>query len=78
MRGTALFCGCRVLARKEIDGFYYLGTIINQVLRKKFYEHALPVNSFRVCSIFYVSEMSLLSLTRLHLKKKKLNKLKSV
>jgi len=35
MRGAALFCGCRVLARKEIDGFYYLGTIINQVLRKK-------------------------------------------
>ncbi|KAK9958889.1 hypothetical protein ABG768_010988 [Culter alburnus] len=30
MRGAELFCGCRVLARKEIDGFYYLGTIIHQ------------------------------------------------
>ncbi|XP_067276482.1 uncharacterized protein C11orf16 homolog isoform X2 [Pseudorasbora parva] len=30
MRGAELFSGCRVLARKEIDGFYYLGTIIHQ------------------------------------------------
>lgn len=33
MRGAELFPGCRVLARKEIDGFYYLGTIIHQVLK---------------------------------------------
>lgn len=71
MRGAELFPGCRVLARKEIDGFYYLGTIIHQVLRKLIsYEHSLPVNSFGVCTIFYVSEMSLLCLTRLHLKNK--------
>ncbi|XP_058607266.1 uncharacterized protein C11orf16 homolog isoform X3 [Onychostoma macrolepis] len=30
MRGAELFPGCRVLARREIDGFYYLGTIIHQ------------------------------------------------
>lgn len=65
MRGVELFPGCRVLARKEIDGFYYLGTIIHQVLRIFFYyyEHALPVNSFGVCTIFYVSEMSLISIS---------------
>uniref|UniRef100_A0A8C2B7I5 Si:dkey-8l13.5 n=1 Tax=Cyprinus carpio TaxID=7962 RepID=A0A8C2B7I5_CYPCA len=30
MRGAELFPGCRVLDRREIDGFYYLGTIIHQ------------------------------------------------
>ncbi|XP_076840413.1 uncharacterized protein C11orf16 homolog [Brachyhypopomus gauderio] len=31
MRGAEFFPGCRVLARKEADGFYYLGTIVNQL-----------------------------------------------
>ncbi|KAG7333289.1 hypothetical protein KOW79_003424 [Hemibagrus wyckioides] len=30
-RGAEFFPGCRVLARKEIDGFYYLGTIVHQL-----------------------------------------------
>ncbi|KAK2894635.1 hypothetical protein QQF64_012477 [Cirrhinus molitorella] len=30
MRGAELFPGCRVLARRETDAFYYLGTIIHQ------------------------------------------------
>ncbi|KAI5623934.1 hypothetical protein C0J50_16615 [Silurus asotus] len=30
-RGQELFTGCRVLARREIDGFYYLGTIVHQL-----------------------------------------------
>ncbi|KAI2653496.1 hypothetical protein H4Q32_013765 [Labeo rohita] len=30
MQGAELFPGCRVLARREIDGFFYLGTIIHQ------------------------------------------------
>ncbi|KAF7699014.1 uncharacterized protein C11orf16 homolog [Silurus meridionalis] len=30
-RGQEFFSGCRVLARREIDGFYYLGTIVHQL-----------------------------------------------
>ncbi|XP_051512181.1 uncharacterized protein C11orf16 homolog, partial [Myxocyprinus asiaticus] len=30
VRGAELFPGCRVLARREVDGFYYLGTIVHQ------------------------------------------------
>ncbi|XP_023254695.1 uncharacterized protein C11orf16 homolog [Seriola lalandi dorsalis] len=29
--GSEFFPGCRVLARREVDGFYYLGTVIQQV-----------------------------------------------
>ncbi|MCJ8733258.1 hypothetical protein PDJAM_G00221280 [Pangasius djambal] len=30
-RGAEFFPGCRVLARREVDGFYYLGTIVHQL-----------------------------------------------
>lgn len=29
--GAEFFPGCRVLARREVDGFYYLGTIVHQL-----------------------------------------------
>ncbi|KAK2880466.1 uncharacterized protein C11orf16 homolog [Channa argus] len=29
--GSEFFPGCRVLARREVDGFYYLGSVIQQV-----------------------------------------------
>ncbi|XP_072551192.1 uncharacterized protein C11orf16 homolog isoform X2 [Salminus brasiliensis] len=31
LRGAEFFPGCRVLARREADGFYYLGTIVHQL-----------------------------------------------
>ncbi|KAI4901657.1 hypothetical protein NFI96_012840, partial [Prochilodus magdalenae] len=31
MRGAEFFPGCRVLARREADGFYYHGTIVHQL-----------------------------------------------
>ncbi|KAL7871179.1 hypothetical protein SRHO_G00086760 [Serrasalmus rhombeus] len=31
MGGVEFFPGCRVLARREADGFYYLGTIVHQL-----------------------------------------------
>ncbi|XP_066541383.1 uncharacterized protein C11orf16 homolog [Hoplias malabaricus] len=31
MMGAEFYPGCRVLARKEVDGFYYLGTIVHQL-----------------------------------------------
>lgn len=34
-RGTAFFPGCRVLARRELDGLYYMGTIIHQLQVKR-------------------------------------------
>lgn len=35
MRGAEFYPGCRVLARSERDGLYYLGTIIHQVQKEK-------------------------------------------
>lgn len=36
-RGAEFFPGCRVLARREVDGFYYLGTIVHQLqVKQKF------------------------------------------
>lgn len=34
-RGAELFPGCRVLARREVDKLYYLGTIVHQLQVKQ-------------------------------------------
>lgn len=34
-RGAEFFPGCRVLARREVDRLYYLGTIVHQLQVKQ-------------------------------------------
>lgn len=47
---ASLMIGKRVLARRENDGFYYLGTVINMVCGKFF-----PVyNAFGICHLFSI------------------------
>lgn len=44
-RGAELFPGCRVLARREVDGFYYLGTIVHQLqVKQKFEKFSIPLS----------------------------------
>ncbi|KAG9273136.1 hypothetical protein AMEX_G12235 [Astyanax mexicanus] len=57
MRGAEFYPGCRVLARREADGFYYLGTIVHQLQdRGGFFMVAFDKPGYRVDS---TSELAL-------------------